>query len=99
MTLMEMYLASCTCVIPDNCVECEKCKRPTVHEEQARICSVPNVLVVQVSRVPKGVAAGADPGARAACKKDLVGDGQLVREPVSVEERLQLPGLDDIIWI
>ena len=72
MTLAEMYLASCAKV--DMSLRCDGCKRDTVHVEQSRICSVPNVLVVQVSRQN-------DAG------------GRLVREPVSVKERLMLPGL------
>ena len=73
MTLAEMYLASCSKETMRK--RCSHCARDTVHEEQRRICSVPNVLVVQVSR---------QNGA----------DGRLVREPVNVEERLIVPGLD-----
>ena len=94
MTLTEMYLASCASVIPDNGVHCVQCKRPTVHEEQARICSAPNVLVLQVSRIPRGVATDVEQAPRVQGKKNFVGAGQLVREPVGVEERLTLPGLD-----
>ena len=72
MTVAEMYLASCAKV--GMCIACDRCGRSTEHEEQRRICSVPNVLVVQLSRP-------SDAG------------GWLVREPVSVEERLVVQGL------
>ena len=75
MTLVEMYLASCGKV--DMRKMCDCCGRDTTHEEQRRICGMPNVLVVQVSR-----------------QNDE--NGRLVREPVSVEERLILPGLDAV---
>ena len=50
------------------------------------------MLVLQVKRNPEGVEGAGRIGGVSVEPSDVVGDGRLVRDPVSVEEHLSLPG-------
>ena len=94
MTIMEMYLDSCgpAPVQGADALWCETCATRTDHDCQSRMLTVPNVLVVHVKRNPEGVEGAERDGVGAVRTRDVVGAGRLLREPVSVEEHLSLPG-------
>ena len=52
LTLSELYLSSCAPQSRENAVFCEQCHEVTTHQEQSRVLSAPNVLLMQVRRTP-----------------------------------------------
>ena len=94
MTIREMYLDYCG---PDraegvSALECGACGARTDHDKQCRVVTAPNVLLVQVRRNPEGVERAERSQIIEGKDGNLVGQGQLVRHPVGVEEHLSLPG-------
>ena len=91
MTVAEMYLEACAKERVETLCE-GRCQASTEHDKQSRMVTTPNVLIVQVQRNPVGAGSSERDAALAAGSTDVIGEGRLVREAVSVEERLTLHG-------